>query len=77
MFRFAVAADRICPGSSTQALVVNMGIDLGSIQTFVSQHLLQRAHIYAVLKHQGGSGMAQLVRGVALGIQSGGSSRFF
>ena len=49
-----------------------MGVDLGGVQVVMAQHLLEGAHIHAVLQHQGGGGVAQLVGGVLRAVQSGG-----
>ena len=41
-----------------------MGIDLGGVQVLVSQHLLKRPYIHAVLQHQSGSGVPELMTGI-------------
>ena len=54
-----------------------MGIDFRGIQVLVSQHLLHRPHIHAVLQHQRGSGMPKLMRGVLGAVQPRLRQAFF
>ena len=51
-----------------------MGVDLGGIQAFMAQNFLERTHIHAILKHQGGRCVAQFMRRIALWIQTGGGA---
>ena len=49
-----------------------MGVDLGGIQVLMAQNFLKGAHIHAVLQHQRGGGMAQLVGGIFAAVQPRG-----
>ena len=61
----------------TEILVVHVGIDLSRVQVLVAQHLLESTHIHAVLQHQGGGGVAQLVGGVLGAVQPGSGQMLF
>ena len=54
-----------------------MGVDFRGVQVLVPQDLLHRLHVHAVLQHQRGGGMAQLVAGILLAVQSGGGQVLF
>ena len=49
--------------------IVQVGIDLGGVQIAVPKYLLQGAGVHAVFEHQGRRRVAQLMGGVATGIQ--------
>ena len=44
---------RICLRGDTQGFIINMGVDLRGIQVVMSQNLLDRPDVHAVLQHQG------------------------
>ena len=46
-----------------------MGVYFRGIQVLVAQDLLHRPHVHAVLQHQGGGGVAQLVGGILGAVQ--------
>lgn len=54
-----------------------MGIDLSGVQVFVAQNLLEGADVHAVLEHERGGSVAELVWGVLGAVQSGHSQVFF
>ena len=54
-----------------------MGIDLGRVQMVVTQDLLESPDIYAVLQHQGGGGVPELVGGILGAVQPGGQQVLF
>ena len=45
----------------------NMGVDLGRSQVFMAQHILKGADIHAVIQHQSGRRVAELM-GRILGV---------
>ena len=47
-----------------------MGINLSGIQMLMTQNFLKGSHIYTVLQHQCGGGVAQLVGGIQAGVQT-------
>ena len=54
-----------------------MGVDLRSVQLVVAQHLLDGPHVHAVLQHQRGGSMPQLVGGILTGIEPRLRQTFF
>ena len=66
-------AQRIGPGGYPQCLIVNVSIDLRSIQMLMAQYLLDCSHIHAVLQHQRSGGMTKLVGRVLGAVESGGA----
>ena len=67
---FVIMPDGICLSSRSQALTVNMCVNLRGIQALVAEHLLQSSNIHAVLEHHGGGGVTQLMRRAAFGVQT-------
>ena len=63
---------RIGPGGNTQVLIVDMRIDLCGIEIGMSQQFLKCTHINAVLQHERGSRVPQLMRGILSTVQSCG-----
>ena len=63
---------RIGLGGDLQVVVGDVSVDLRGVQVVVSQHLLEGAHVHAVLQHQRGRRVAELVGGVLAGVQTGG-----
>ena len=55
------AGQRIGFGRHPQGVIVHVGVDLRGIQVVMAQDLLDRPHVHAVLQHQRGGGVAQLV----------------
>ena len=51
--------------------IFDVGVNLRRVQVLMTEHLLHRSEVHAVCDHQRGSGVAQLVRGVLLRVQSG------
>ena len=54
-----------------------MGVNLGGVQMIVSQDLLERADVHAVLQHQRRGGVAQLMGGILGAVQTCGGQMFF
>ena len=55
----------------TQSFIINMGVDLRGIQVVMSQNLLDRPDIHAVLQHQRCRRVPQLMRRILGGVQTG------
>ena len=55
MFRLFLSWTDFCKGIGlgrrAQIFAVHVGINLGGIQILVAQHLLECAHIHAILQH--------------------------
>ena len=62
---------RICLRGDTQGFIINMGVDLRGIQVVMSQNLLDRPDIHAVLQHQRCRRVPQLMRRILGGVQTG------
>lgn len=62
---------RICLRGDTQGFIINMGVDLRGIQVVMSQNLLHRPDIHAVLQHQRCRRVPQLMRRILGGVQTG------
>ena len=76
LFRLNVGK-RISPGSNTKRLVINVCVDLGSIQMLVAQDLLHSLDIDTILQHQCCSCVPQLVGRILAAVKSGLIQMFF
>ena len=54
-----------------------MGINFGGVQVLVAQNLLHRLYVHAVLQHQRGRRVPQLVAGIFFAVQPGGGEVLF
>lgn len=64
-------AQRIGPGCRAQIFVVHVRVNLCCVQMLMAQDFLESTYIYAILEHQGGRSVPQLVAGVQRGVQTG------
>ena len=62
---------RICLRGDTQSFIINMGVDLSCLQVVMSQNLLDRPDVHAVLQHQRCRRVPQLMRRILGGVQTG------
>ena len=68
---------RISPGGNTKRLVINVRVDLGSIQMLVAQNLLHSLDVDTILQHQCRSCVSQLVGRILAAVKSGLIQMFF
>ena len=64
-------------GRNAECLVVDMGVNFGRIQVLMPQYLLDRLDVHAVLEHEGGGGVAELVGGILGAVQPGVGEMLF
>ena len=63
--------DRVLGGGAVKGFIINMGVDLRGIQVVMSQNLLDRPDVHAVLQHQRCRRVPQLMRRILGGVQTG------
>ena len=69
--------ERICLRCNTQALIIDMGIDLCGVQMIVPKNFMHSANIHTILQHQRSSGVAELVRGIFAAVDPGSGKALF